>query len=42
MKSEEIAALFRSIAQILEIKDENIFRIRAYCRAAETIRGIDN
>lgn len=42
MKSEEIAALFRSIAQVLEIKDDNIFRIRAYYRAAETIRGIDN
>lgn len=42
MKNEEIAAIFRSIAQILEINDENVFRIRAYYRAAETIRGIEN
>ncbi|MFZ5800642.1 MAG: hypothetical protein ACOY3D_04610, partial [Candidatus Omnitrophota bacterium] len=34
MKNIEIAQIFRDIAQILEIKGENPFRIRAYERAA--------
>lgn len=42
MKNLEIARIFHSIAQILEIKGENIFRIRAYERAAQIIDGIDN
>lgn len=37
-----IAKIFRQIAMILEIKGENIFRIRAYERAAQNIEGIPN
>ena len=42
MKNLEIAKIFRSIAQILEIKGENPFRIRAYDRASQVISEIDN
>lgn len=42
MKNSEIAVIFHSMAQILEIKGENVFRIRAYERASQTIGGIDN
>ncbi|MDD5005821.1 MAG: DNA polymerase/3'-5' exonuclease PolX [Candidatus Omnitrophica bacterium] len=42
MKNLEISRIFHSIAQILEIKGENIFRIRAYERAALALEGIDN
>lgn len=40
MKNAEIAALFSSIADILEIKDESIFRVNAYRRAARTIEDL--
>ena len=40
MKNQEIANIFRKIAQILEIKGENPFRIRAYERAARNIESI--
>ena len=40
MKNQEIAQIFRQIAQILEIKGENQFRIRAYERAAQNIESI--
>jgi len=40
MKNLEIAEVFREIAQILEIKGENPFRIRAYERAAQNIEGL--
>src|SRR3989338_11632620 len=40
MKNSEIAGVFRSIASILEIKGENVFRIRAYERAAQNIAGL--
>ena len=33
----DIAAAFEEIADLLEIKDENPFRIRAYRNAARTI-----
>ena len=39
MVNTEIAKIFRQISQILEIKGENVFRIRAYQRAAENIEG---
>ena len=42
MKNEEVADIFRSIAQILEIQEENVFKIRAYNRAAETVRNCEN
>ncbi|WP_299873514.1 DNA polymerase/3'-5' exonuclease PolX [uncultured Cocleimonas sp.] len=35
----EIASFFERIADLLEIEDENPFRIRAYRNAARTIRG---
>ncbi|MBN2555438.1 MAG: DNA polymerase/3'-5' exonuclease PolX [Anaerolineales bacterium] len=38
MKNEEIAATFESIAQLLEIKGEVIYKILSYRRAAESIR----
>ena len=39
MKNAEIAALFSEIADFLEIKGENPFRVRAYRRAAQTVEG---
>ena len=36
----EIAKIFSDIADILEIKSENQFRIRAYRRAAQSIEGL--
>ncbi|MCX5697539.1 MAG: DNA polymerase/3'-5' exonuclease PolX [Candidatus Omnitrophica bacterium] len=40
MINTEIAEIFRQIAQILEIKGENVFKIRAYERAAQNIEGL--
>ncbi len=40
MKNLEVAQIFRDIAKILEIKGENVFRIRAYERAAQNIEGL--
>lgn len=40
MKNQEIANIFNEIADILEIKDENPFRIRAYRKAAQNIDGL--
>ncbi len=40
MKNLEIARLFNEIADFLEVKDENPFRIRAYRRAAQAIEGL--
>jgi DNA polymerase (family 10) len=40
MKNSEIARIFREIANILEIKGENVFRVRAYERAAQNIEGL--
>jgi len=40
MNNREIADIFHSIADILEIKAENPFRIRAYRRAAQIIEGL--
>ncbi|MCX5713418.1 MAG: DNA polymerase/3'-5' exonuclease PolX [Candidatus Omnitrophica bacterium] len=40
MINTEIAGIFREIAQILEIKGDNIFKIRAYERAAQNIEGL--
>jgi len=40
MKNFELAEVFRDIADILEIKGENVFRIRAYERAAQNIEGL--
>ncbi len=40
MKNSEIANIFHEIAYILEIKDDNPFRIRAYIRAAQNIENL--
>ncbi|MBI5026519.1 MAG: DNA polymerase/3'-5' exonuclease PolX [Nitrospirae bacterium] len=40
MKNQEVARIFNAIADILEIKGENPFRIRAYRRAAQNIEGL--
>ena len=40
MKNQEIAKIFNEIADLLEIKGENPFRIRAYRRAAQNIEGL--
>lgn len=40
MKNQEVAKIFNGIADILEIKDENPFRIRAYRKAAQNIESL--
>lgn len=40
MRNFEIAAIFNEIADLLEIKDENPFRIRAYRKAAQNIESL--
>ncbi len=40
MDPKEISAIFREIAQMLEIKGDNPFRIRAYRRAADKIEDL--
>ncbi|HNX81594.1 MAG TPA: DNA polymerase/3'-5' exonuclease PolX [Candidatus Omnitrophota bacterium] len=42
MRNQEIAQIFRQIALILEIKGENVFKIRAYVRAAEQLEGLSD
>jgi len=42
MKNKEIAEIFNNIADILEIKGENPFRVRAYRRAAFAIRDLSS
>lgn len=40
VQNAEIAAMFDQAAELLEIKGENQFRVRAYRRAARTIEGL--
>lgn len=40
MKNQQIANIFNEIAEILELKGENVFRIRAYRRAAQNLDGL--
>jgi DNA polymerase (family 10) len=40
MKNQQIATIFNEIAELLELKGENIFRIRAYRRAAQNLDGL--
>jgi DNA polymerase (family 10) len=40
MRNIEITNLFNEIADFLEVKDENLFRIRAYRRAAQVVEGL--
>jgi len=37
MQNDEIAAVFDDIARLLEVKKDNIFKIRAYRKAARAI-----
>jgi len=37
MKNSEIAKVFQDIADLLELKGENLFKIRAYQKAARSI-----
>jgi DNA polymerase/3'-5' exonuclease PolX len=41
-RNEDIARSFDELADILELKDDNPFRIRAYRNAARTLRGLGN
>ncbi len=40
MKHREIAELFEEIADLLEVGGENVFRIRAYRRAAQSLENL--
>ena len=40
MRNQEISMIFNEIADLLEIKRENPFRIRAYRKAAQNIEGL--
>ncbi len=40
MKNQQIAKIFNEIAELLELKGENVFRIRAYRRAAQNLDGL--
>lgn len=40
MRNLEVAEIFKKIAEILEIKQDNPFRIRAYQRAAQNLEGL--
>jgi DNA polymerase (family 10) len=40
MKNHQIAKIFAEIADLLELKNESVFRIRAYRRAAQNIDGL--
>lgn len=40
VQNEEIAAMFDQAAELLEIKGENQFRVRAYRRAARVVEGL--
>jgi DNA polymerase (family 10) len=40
MKNQEIAKIFNEIADLLEIKNDNPFRIRAYRKAAQNVESL--
>jgi DNA polymerase (family 10) len=40
MKNAEIAAIFEDIAEMLKLKKDNIFKIRAYQKVAREIREL--
>ena len=40
MKSKELAAIFNTIADLLEIKGEQVFRVNSYRRAARTFKDM--
>jgi len=40
MKNQQVAAIFEHLANLLEVKGESIFRIRAYHRAAQVMEDL--
>ena len=40
MKNLEIARLFDEMARLLEVRNESVFRVRAYARAAQTLETL--
>lgn len=40
MSERDLAAIFEAVADLLEIKGEPVYRVMAYRRAAETLRGL--
>ena len=40
MENQQIAKIFEEIGELLELKGENVFRVRAYHRAAQNIDGL--
>ena len=40
MKNQQIAKIFSEMAELLDLKGENVFRVRAYRRAAQNIDGL--
>lgn len=42
MENQEFAAIFRQIAELLELKNENRFKIRAYQKAAQIIENLSS
>ena len=40
MENPEVAQIFDEVADLLELQGENPFRIRAYRRAAVTVRDL--
>ncbi len=40
MKNQQIAKIFSEMAELLELKGENVFRIRAYSRAAQNMDNL--
>jgi DNA polymerase/3'-5' exonuclease PolX len=41
MSHEEVAAVFRRLADLMELRDDNPFKLRAYCNAAEVIEDLN-
>src|SRR5205809_6751773 len=40
ISNHEIAHIFNEIADLMEVRDDNPFKVRAYRKAAETIEGL--
>jgi len=40
MKNEQVAQIFRNMARLLDLKEDNFFRVRAYDKAADLISGL--
>src|SRR5947207_225045 len=40
MENKEVASILYEIAQLLELREENVFKIRAYQNAARSVEGL--